>query len=156
MVLRNKAAQKRGEKMAEKQKGKFNKKALIGVLALAAAVIVLASVYFVFREKPVAGAKAITIEVVDDAGGSKMYETDTDAEYLRQAMEETEGLSFSGTESEYGLMVETVNGITADYAATGAYWSFYVNGDYCMNGVDSQPVEDGDAFRIVYETGAAE
>ncbi len=142
--------------MEEKQKGKFDKKALIGVLALVAAVIVLASVYFVFREKPVEGAKNITIEVVDNAGGSKMYETVTDAEFLRQAMEETKGLSFSGTESEYGLMVETVNGITADYAAFGAYWSFYVNGDYCMNGVDSQPVENGDVFRIVYETGAAE
>lgn len=142
--------------MAEKQKGKFNKKALAGVLALAAAVIVLASVYFVFREKPVEGAKTITIEVVDNAGSSREYETNTDAEYLRQAMEETEGLTFSGTESEYGMMVETINGVTADYAVDGAYWSFYVNGDYCMYGIDSQPVEDGDAFQIKYESGTAE
>ena len=37
------------------------------------------------------------------------------------------GLEFSGTESEYGMMVETVNGITPDYSVDGAYWSFKVN-----------------------------
>jgi hypothetical protein len=32
----------------------------------------------------------------------------------------------------------------------GAYWSFNVNGEYCNYGVSEQPVEDGDAFEIVY------
>lgn len=71
-------------------------------------------------------------------------------------MEEADGLEFSGTESEYGLMVETVNGVTADFNVDGAYWSFYVNGTYCNYGVDSQPVEDGDAFQIKYEVYVAQ
>ena len=142
--------------MAENQTKKSNKKVIIGVIALVAVIAVLAIVYSVFREKPVEGAKSITIEVIDNEQNSTTYEVDTDAEFLRQAMEEADGLEFSGTESDYGLMVETVNGVTADYNADGAYWSFYVNDTYCNYGVDSQPVEDGDAFQIKYEVYVAE
>lgn len=143
--------------MAENQEKKqSNKKVIIGVAALIAVAAVLAVVFFVFREKPVQGHKSITIEVIDNTRNSTLYEVHTDAEYLRQAMEEAKGLEFSGTESEYGLMVETVNGVTPDYSVDGAYWSFYVNGDYCNYGVDSQPVEDGDAFVIKYEVYSAE
>lgn len=135
---------------------KSNKKVIIGVIALVAVVALMAVLYFAFREKPVEGAKAITIEVIDDQAQSKVYEVNTDAAYLRQAMEEADGLEFSGTEGDYGLMVETVNGVTADFSVDGAYWSFYVNDTYCMNGIDSQPVIDGDAFVIKYEVYVAE
>lgn len=135
---------------------KTNKKVLLGLVALVAVIAVLAAVFFTFREKPVEGSKAITIEVVDNAQASTVYELNTDAEFLRQAMEEAEGLTFSGTESEYGMMVDTVNDIVADYNADGAYWSFYVNDAYCNYGIDSQPVEDGDAFLIRYEVFAAQ
>ncbi len=129
---------------------KMNKKVVIGIAALAAAVALLAVVFFVFREKPVAGSKVITIEVVDNEQKNTSYDVKTDAEYLRQAMEEAKGLEFSGTESEYGMMVTTINGVTADYNVNGAYWSFYVNGGYCNYGIDTQPVLDGDVFRIEY------
>ena len=129
---------------------KTNRKVVIGIAALAAAIALLAVIFFVFREKPVEGSKAITIEVVDNEQKSVTYDVKTDAEYLRQAMEEAKGLEFSGTESEYGLMVTIVNGVTADYNVNGAYWSFYVNGGYCNYGIDTQPVLDGDAFRIEY------
>lgn len=138
----------------ESKKG--NKKVIIGAVALVAVVAILAIVYVAFREKPVEGSKAITIEVTGKSGEMKEYQVRTDAEYLRQAMEETEGLTFSGAESEYGLMVDTVNGDLADYNADGAYWGFYVNGEYCNYGIDTQPVEDGDVFGIVYTTDTAE
>ncbi len=125
-------------------------KKILGAAAALVLVAVLAVVFVLFREKPAEGAKAITIEVVNQAAESKVYELDTDAQYLRQAMEETEGLSFSGSESEYGMMVTVVNGESADYSTDGAYWSFYVNNEYCNYGIDTQPVEDGDAFQIVY------
>ncbi len=128
---------------------KSNKKVIIGVIALVAAIGILAAMYVLFREKPVTGSKSITIEVVNMAQESTIYEVHTDAEYLRQAMEEAEGLEFGGTESEYGLTVETINGETALFN-DGAYWSFYVNDGYCNYGIDTQPVLDGDAFRIVY------
>lgn len=135
-------------------KKKSSRKIVLGVAALALVIVLLAVVYSVFREKPVEGSKSVTIEVTGLESEKTEYTLKTDAEYLRQAMEEaeTDGLTFSGQESEYGMMVDTVNGLTADYNADGAYWSFYVNGEYCNYGIETQPVEDGDVFSIVYTT----
>lgn len=133
---------------------KKNTKIIIAVAVVVALVAALAVVYAVFGEKPTAGEKDITIEVINSAGESTVYEVNTDAEYLRQAMEEADGLEFSGDESDYGLMVTTVNGETADYNTNGAYWGFNVNGTYCNYGIDTQPVNDGDEFEIVYTPAA--
>ncbi len=129
---------------------KNNKKKILGAGLLAVLVIVLTTLYFVFREKPVEGSKAITIEVINSAQESKMYELNTDAKFLKQAMEEADGLTFSGTEGDYGLMIDMINGESAVFTENGAYWSFYVNGAYCNYGIAEQPVEDGDAFQIIY------
>lgn len=135
-------------KMTETKKS--SKKTVIGVIILVALIAALGIVYAVFREKPTEGTKNITIEVVNKEQETSSYEVQTSAEYLRGAMEEAEGLTFSGTDSEFGLTVDTVNGETADYNTDGAYWAFYVNGEYCNYGVDSQPIADGDVFTIAY------
>ncbi len=131
---------------------KSNKKIIFGAVALVAVIAIFAGLYFGFREKPVAGSKNITIEVVNKAAESTVYEVSTDAEYLGQAMDEAEGLTYDGTEGEYGIMISTVNGELADFSVDGGYWAFYVNGEYCMSGIDTQPVKDGDAFSIQYTT----
>jgi len=145
-----KAKRKTGGKTMQDKNKKDTKKIVIGALLLIAVLAVLIGVYVKFAAKPSQGAKALTIEVIDNEGASTTYEVHTDAEYLRQAMEETEGLTFSGTESEYGMMVETVNGVTADYNVDKSYWAFYVNGEYCNYGIDAQPVADGEAYTIAY------
>ncbi len=105
-----------------------------------------------FQPAPAAeGSKNIIIEVKDSEGNVTTYEVTTDAEFLRQAMDEAEGLTYEGTDSEYGMMVEVVNGEQAIYAEDNAYWAFYVNGEYGNYGIDSQPVTDGDTYSIVYE-----
>lgn len=138
--------------MSETTKKGNGKKIAIAVAIVAVIAVIFGAVYVKFAPKASAGAKAVTVEVVDNNGTSAMYEVNTDAEYLRQVLEETEGLTVEGTESDYGLMVETVNGVTADYNTDGAYWAFYVDGEYCNYGVDEQPVEDGQAYQIVYTT----
>ena len=127
-----------------------NIKTILGAGLLVVLIAMLAIAYGTFREKPVEGSKKVTIEVVNKADESKEYEVQTDAEFLRQAMEEAEGLEFSGKESEYGMMVEIVNGESAVYDKDKAYWCFMVNGEMCNNGIDTQPIEDGDEFQIVY------
>lgn len=138
------------------EKKQMNKKTLLGVVGLAVVVALMAIIYAVFGPKGVAGTKEITIEVINSKKESVVYEVKTDAEFLRQAMEEADGLKFSGTESTYGLTVMTVNGETADYNVDGSYWAFYVNGNYCNNGIDSEPIADGDAFQIVYTVYVAQ
>lgn len=113
-------------------------------------VALLACLYFNFSEKPAVGSKAITIEVINQNEEVTVYQVQTDAEYLRQAMQEAEGLTFSGLEGPYGLMVTAVNGQTADYDTDGAYWSFMVNSEYCNYGIDQQPIADQDIFQIIY------
>lgn len=127
-----------------------NKKAVAGILVLVILVVGMLFAYEKFREKPVEGSKSITIEGVNDKGESVKYELKTDAKYLEQAMTEAEGLEYSGYTGPYGFTVDTVNGLYADYTATASYWSFYVNEDYCNYGISEQPVEDGDAFKIVW------
>ena len=125
-------------------------KVILGAGILVVLFAIVLTMFIVLREKPTDGEKSITIEVVNSAQQSTIYELDTDAQYLRQAMEEADGLTFDGDEGEYGMMVMTVNGETADYNVDQSYWSFYVNGEYCNYGIDTQPVADGDAFKIVY------
>lgn len=135
--------------MSQTVTGEKKKKTGIAVAVLCAAAVLLGVVYFVFAPKAVTGEKAVVIEVVDDKQETDVYRINTDAEYLRGAMEDA-GIEFSGTEGEYGLMVETVNGLYADYVEDKAYWAFYVGEEYCNYGVDLQPVEDGKTYRIVY------
>lgn len=136
---------------------KSNKKiVIIAVAVVAALAVAFGAVWFFFRQQPVAGAKAIIVEVVDNNGASTEYKHNTDAEYLRAAVEEIDGLKVEGDESEYGLYIKTVNGLTADYSADGAYWSLYVNGEYGNYGIDAQPVEDGGTYTLKYEVYTAE
>lgn len=137
-----------------------NKKKLIGaIIAIVVVLAILAGVYAMFAPKATKGSKAYTVEVVTKDGSSKNYSARTDAEFLRGALEELQAntdFTIEGDESEYGLYITAINGEVADYAADGAYWSIYVNDDYGMYGVDSQPVTDGDAYKLVYEVYVAE
>lgn len=125
-------------------------KKILGVVILIVLVAAMAFAYNTFSEKPVEGEKNITIEVVMADGEATVYEVNTDAEYLVGAMEEADGLTFEGEEGVYGLSISAINGVRADYTLDGAYWGFFVNDEYCNYGVSQQPVEDGDAFSIVY------
>lgn len=83
-----------------------------------------------------AGEKAITVTI------------NTDADNLEDAL--TGVQLVEGEESEYGLFILTVNGITADYDKDGAYWSVNKDGEYLMTGASETKIADGDKFELVY------
>ena len=131
------------------------KEKIITVSALILAFVLLLGISLVYRNtsenKGVeTGEKNIVLVVTDKEGVETRYEISTDAEFLSGAMEETEGLTFDGTMGPYGLMLEKVNGEKAVYEEDNAYWSILVDGEYGMNGIDSQPVTDGTEYRLVY------
>lgn len=95
-------------------------------------------------------AAKITVKIVGKDNKEEVFQHDTDAQFLRQALEEIEGIKIEGEESATGLYVKTINGVTADYNVDKSYWAFYVNDEYCQSGVDTQKVTDGDTFKIVY------
>ena len=131
-------------------KKRFSLKKLLAASLFALLVAALALVYATFSAKTAEGSKSVTLEVISSAAEKTVYPLKTDAEYLSEAMEEAEGLTFTAEEGPYGLSVSSVNGETADFNVNGAYWGFFVNGEYCNYGVSEQPVHDGDAFVIAY------
>lgn len=139
---------------AQSAKKKLNKGLYVGIGALVLLIAVLACVYYFLGPRGTKGAKEYTLEVVNDVGETTTYTGHTDQEFLRPALEElqkAEDFTIEGEESEYGLFVKTVNGVTADFAVDGAYWALYVNDEYGNYGVDSQPVTDGDTYALRYE-----
>lgn len=98
-------------------------------------------------------SKTITLIVTYQDGMADEYTIETDAEYLKEAIDST--VSLEGTESDYGFTVTAVNGVEADFTAgSNAYWAIYVNGEYGNYSIDAQPVADGDSFGLTYETYA--
>ena len=123
---------------------------ILAVALVAVLVAAMALAYIAYSEKTVEGMKSVSIEVVRADDTSTVYEVSTDGDYLIDAMNAADGLTFEGEEGIYGLSISTVNGVRADYTLDGAYWAFYVGSEYCNYGVSEQPIEDGDEFSIVY------
>lgn len=95
------------------------------------------------------GSTEFSLVVVDKDGNETHLEIHTDKETVGEAL--TELGVIAGEESEYGLYVKTVNGITADYDTDGVYWAFYVDGEYAAAGVDSTPITAGSSYSLKVE-----
>lgn len=129
-----------------------NKKALIALIVL----IVLAAAavgvwYFCGSAKDAnADAKQISVTVVHADGSKNQFNIATDAEYLREALENAKLIS--GDESQYGLFVTTVDGEKADDSEQ-EWWCFTKGGEMLSTGVDDTPIADGDSFEITLTVG---
>ena len=93
------------------------------------------------------GATTFYFTAQDLDGTVTKYEIHTDAATVGEALVALELVS--GDESDWGLMVTTVNGITADWATENAYWAFYINGEYAQTGVDATEITDGATYSFV-------
>ena len=87
----------------------------------------------------------------DTNGKQTEFTVKTDADTVGKAL--LDANLIAGEDSEYGLYVKTVNGITADYDTDGSYWAFYINGEYATTGVDSTEIEDGATYTFKVEKG---
>lgn len=130
---------------------KKNTKLILGIVALVVVIAALLGVYLATRPETSQGAKTFTVEVVHADGGSKTFTYHTDEEFLGVVLE-TEGL-IKGEMGPYGLTIFEVDGERAVWEENGAYWAIFVNGEYGMTGVDTTPVNDGDAFKLEYTRG---
>ena len=57
----------------------------------------------------------------------------------------------AGDDSQYGLYVKTVNGITADYDKDQTWWGFYIDGVSASAGVDSTDIVNGSTYGFKVE-----
>ncbi len=95
------------------------------------------------------GELSFNFTVTDAEGNETAFLINTDKTFVGDALVELELIA--GDESEYGLYVKTVNGITVDYDTDGKYWAFYIDGQYASTGVDSTEIVDGATYSFKVE-----
>ena len=96
------------------------------------------------------GKNSFTLEIIDENGKKVTATINCDDTVVGDALQ-AYGI-ITGEEAEYGLYIKSVNGITADYEEDGTYWSFYVNGEYAVTGVDMTDIENGATYTLAVET----
>ena len=97
----------------------------------------------IYTEDTVLGEGARTAVVEYVIGEKKITLTiRTNEETLGGALAENDLI-----EGENGLYTK-VNGVVADYNIDATYWSFYIDGNLAMVGVDDTPIVDGAVYRL--------
>ena len=132
---------------------KQNKNLLKSLLALAIVVLIAAVMFMAynqFKPKAVQGLKEITVQIIVPEEETKEIVLHSDAEYLREALEE-ENL-VKGSESDYGLFITEVNGRTAN-DANQEWWCITKGGEDVFTGVDTTPISDGEQYEITLTVG---
>lgn len=94
---------------------------------------------------------SFTLVVTDLEGNETTFDLSTDKATVGEALLD-EGL-IAGEDSEYGLYVTSVNGMTADWDKDQTYWAFYIDGEYAMTGVDATEVTEGATYSFVLTKG---
>lgn len=84
---------------------------------------------------------------VDDGENKTFYSVSTDKEILGDALLELKLIS--GEKGQYGLMVNEVNGVSADNKT--CYWAFYIGDNYASTGVDGAKIESGAVYALKLE-----
>ena len=93
-----------------------NRKVILVALALVLVIAMMAGLYLANRPQTVEGGKQVTIVIVHKDGTQKKLEYGTDHEYLADLLLEKELVTGYASE-EYGFTIESVDGVTADWAA---------------------------------------
>ena len=89
---------------------------------------------------------SFTFTVVDKDGNKTDCPITTNKATLREALADEKLIG----ETEKGSLVNTVLGVTLDYAKDGAYWGLYIGEDMAMVGVDDIRPEEGAHYSFVY------
>ena len=119
---------------------------------LLALVMVFALTACGAKEEP-AAADAVSFKVVvtDLEGNETAFEYASSAASVGEALVAA-GL-IEGHETEYGLYIDTVNGITADWDADQTYWAFYINGEYATTGIDGTEIVADTTYGLTLTKG---
>ena len=128
-----------------------NRKIIFAALALVVVIALMAGLYLTTRPQAVEGSKQVTIVIVHKDGSEKKLEYGTDLQYLADLLLEKELVTGYASE-EYGFTVESVDGVTADWAADSAYWALYEGEEYATTSAAGIVLTDGGVYKMVYET----
>ena len=88
------------------------------------------------------------VEVVDDKGESTEFTVTTTARTLSAALLEN-GL-VEGEEGAYGLYIEKVNGLEANYDVNQSYWAIWIEDEKSFYSASDITPEEGVRYKLVY------
>lgn len=123
---------------------KSNRKWVIALVFLLAMIGCFALVWWQVRTNPNDQVKILYVDVVHSDGSKASFQYDTSMEYLGEFLA-SEGL----IQGENGFYT-VVDGETADWDADGAYWAFYIEGEYAATGLDDTPILDETHYALEY------
>ena len=103
------------------------------------------------EEAPAADAVSFKVVVTDLDGKETTFEYSSNAASVGEALVEEDLIE--GHETEYGLYIDTVNGITADWDADQTYWAFYINGEYATTGIDGTEIVADTTYGLTLTKG---
>ena len=101
-------------------------------------------------EEP-AEAAVFTVIVTDLEGNETTFEYSSSAANLGEALI-AEGLVV-GHEASYGLYIDSVNGIAANWDKDQTYWAFYIGGEYATSGISDTPITAGTIYGLTLTKG---
>lgn len=87
--------------------------------------------------------------VVTNNEDTRTFTVKTDEKTVGAALVEC-GL-IEGEEGDYGLFVNTVNGVKVDYEKDKTYWAFYINDEYASTGIELTNIEPSATYTLKIE-----
>lgn len=123
----------------------------ISVLILALMMLALACLFAACGNKEAEKKYTITVIVVNDKAEEKTFTVKTDRENLADALLDEKLVS--GSDSEWGLVIDTVDGLRADYSVDQSWWALYEDDKMSEVGASSLQLKDGGVYKLVYTVG---
>ena len=124
-------------------------KKLISLMLVLVMILTLAACST--KKEPAAEAVSFKVIVTDLEGNESTFEYTSNAASVGDALV-AEGLVV-GHEASYGLYVDSVNGIAADWDNDQTYWAFYINGEYATTGIGDTPITADTTYNLTLSKG---
>lgn len=103
------------------------------------------------KKESAAETVSFHVIVTDLDGNETAFEYTSNAATVGDALVE-DGLVV-GHEASYGLYVDSVNGIAADWDNEQTYWAFYINGEYATTGIGDTPITADTTYTLALTKG---
>jgi len=103
--------------------------------------------------KEAAPAEPVSFKVIvtDLEGNESTYEYTSNAPSVGEALV-AEGL-IEAHEASFGLFIDAVDGIAADWDNDQTYWAFYINGEYAVTGIGETEITAGATYGLTLTKG---
>ena len=124
-------------------------KKLISLLLVLAMILALTACST--KKEPAAEAVSFQVIVTDLDGNETIFEYTSNAATVGDALV-ADGLVV-GHQASYGLYVDSVNGINADWDNEQTYWAFYINGEYATTGIGDTPITADAIYSLALTKG---